>query len=227
MVSATDLPLQECPGEVFRIISTRYPSISIFERVASPDDFDLLYEIESLTNPRLRDEVGVISLVPREDRVFGPGSSWIMAPFTHPPREGGGGRFNRGFGMFYCADSEHVAIAETRYHSAKFLKESRIDEISTEMRVLRAQIGYQALRDASALDDEGISHRTDYTAGQALGDALKAHNEYGIRYNSVRGKGLCLGILRPVAVAAITHSRYLKYHYRDGEVYSVTPAKAV
>tara|TARA_Y100001972_G_scaffold82164_1_gene99963 strand:- start:2297 stop:2980 length:684 start_codon:yes stop_codon:yes gene_type:complete len=227
MVSSADLPLEECSGEVFRIISTRYPSISIFERVASPDDFDLLYEIESLTNPRLRDEVGDISLVPRADRVFGPGSSWIMAPFTHPPQPGRGGRFNREFGMFYCADSEHVAIAETRYHSAKFLKESRIDAITSEMRVLRAQVGYQALRDASDLDDDRISHTTDYTAGQALGDQLKAQNEYGIRYRSVRGNGLCIGILRPVAVAAITHSRYLNYHYRDGVVYSVTPAKAV
>ena len=225
MLSPGDLPLKARPGEVFRIISTRYPSISIFERVASPEDFDLLYEIEALTNPRLRDQVGDIALVAREDRVFGPGSSWIMAPFTHPPQPGSGGRFNSDFGMFYCAEREHTAIAETRYHSAKFLKDSRIESITTQMRVLRAQIGYQELRDASDLEDDMLSHSTDYTAGQALGDQLKAQNEYGIRYKSVRGKGMCIGILRPIAVAAITHSRYLNYHYRDGAVRSVTEAR--
>ena len=39
---------------------------------------------------------GDLYLVPREDRVAGPGASYIMAAFTHAPTDGRGGRF------FHC-----------------------------------------------------------------------------------------------------------------------------
>ena len=67
----------------WRIIPSRFPPIELFERVSDPGDLEAIYELESLTNPRLRDEVGDIRLVPPEDRVSGPGSSAIMAAFTH------------------------------------------------------------------------------------------------------------------------------------------------
>jgi hypothetical protein len=122
---------------VFRVILSRYPQIHLFERVASPEHWDVLYAVESLTNPRLRDEVGDIRLVPREDRVYGEGASWIMAAFAHPPVDGRGGRFNRDFGIYYCAADEAVAIAESSFHRARFLRESRIGKTTQDMRVIR------------------------------------------------------------------------------------------
>lgn len=227
MITLENLPLVEGGFQVYRIISTRYPQISIFERASSQKSFDLLYAFESLTNTRLRDEVGDISLVPKNDRVFGPGSSWIMAPFTHAPNSENGGRFNRDYGMFYAARRESDAIAETRHHSARFLRESRVSAITTEMRVLKAQLGFQELRDATGIQDEALYHKNDYTVGQALGALLRANSEYGIKYRSVRGRGDCVGIFRPIAVAAITHSRYLNYHFKDGKITSVSPAKVL
>jgi len=87
-------------------------------------------DAESLTNPRLRDKAGDIRLVPLADRVSGEGASWIMAPFTHPPKDGRGGRFNRDFGVWYCAAEEAVAIAESAFHRQRFLRESRILAVS-------------------------------------------------------------------------------------------------
>jgi len=57
----------------WRIIPSRFPPIALFERVTEPDDLDAILELESLTNPRLRDDVGDIRLVPAEDRIGGPG----------------------------------------------------------------------------------------------------------------------------------------------------------
>src|SRR4030088_1966236 len=54
----------------FRVIPSRYPTIHLFERGAVPADWDALYWIESLTNPRLRDEVGDIELVAPDERAF-------------------------------------------------------------------------------------------------------------------------------------------------------------
>ena len=47
----------------WRIIPSRFPPIDLFERIADPADWEALIQLESLTNPRLRDEVGEITLV--------------------------------------------------------------------------------------------------------------------------------------------------------------------
>src|SRR6478735_8391893 len=66
-----------------RIVASRLPTIHLFERVADPADWEALYRLESMTNPRIRNEVGELSLVPLADRVSGPNASVVMAPFTH------------------------------------------------------------------------------------------------------------------------------------------------
>ncbi len=90
MTDPVTLPVSEVDERVYRAILSRYPQIDLFERVSSPEEWDVLYAVESLTNPRLRDEVGDIRLVAPEDRVYGDGASWIMAAFTHTP-----GRWSR------------------------------------------------------------------------------------------------------------------------------------
>src|SRR5207244_2015605 len=99
----------------FRIIPSRFPPIELFERVSTPEEFEAIYEIEQLTNPRVRDEIGNINMIKKEERVFGSGTSNIMAAFTHLPPLGS--RFTDGsYGVYYAADSLEAAIAETKYH---------------------------------------------------------------------------------------------------------------
>jgi hypothetical protein len=72
-----------------------------------PDLMDELFYLEGLTSERLRDEVGAIALVDREDRVCGPGSTPVMAAFTHI---GVASRFSDGsFGVYYAAKTLHTA----------------------------------------------------------------------------------------------------------------------
>jgi hypothetical protein len=93
-----------------RIVASRLPTIHLFERVADPADWDALYKLESMTNPRLREQVGELSLVPVVDRVSGPNASVVMAPFTHLSPQGT--RFTDGhFGAYYAAESVDTAIA--------------------------------------------------------------------------------------------------------------------
>jgi len=202
--SPVDLP-------VYRVVSARYPQVNLFERVADPRDWGLLYQVESLTNPRLRDEAGNIRLVPLADRVSGEGASWIMAPFTHPPADGRGGRFNRDFGVWYCAAEEAVAIAESAFHRQRFLRESRIKAATLEMRLLRAWLGPATLHDLRQLAGHAIYDPDDYGAGQALGRELRAAGSNGLHYLSVRMAGECFGVLRPRVLSGAGHWRYLRY----------------
>ena len=42
----------------YRIIPSRFPPISLFEDIADPADLEAVFRVESLTNDRLREEVG-------------------------------------------------------------------------------------------------------------------------------------------------------------------------
>ena len=221
MIDIATLPSSEVNEPVYRVILSRYPQISLFERVSSRQDWDVLYAVESLTNPRLRDEVGDIRLVPPEDRVYGDGASWIMAAFTHPPVDGRGGRFNRDFGIYYCAPHEAVAIAETSFHRARFLRESRIEKTTQDMRVIRAQLGPVRLQDVRHLTGYTIYDPDDYREAQQIGFALRDVKSFGVHYQSVRESGECYGVMRPKAISDAIHWRYLRYHYEQGRIVQV------
>ncbi len=221
MIAIEDLPFSEVNEPVYRVILSRYPQIDLFERVSSPKDWNVLYAVESLTNSRLRDKVGDIRLVPPEDRVYGNGASWIMAAFTHPPVDGRGGRFNRDFGIYYCAAEESVAIAESSFHRARFLRESRIEQSTQEMRVLRAQLGATSLHDLRQLIGHAMYNPDDYGEAQQLGYALRDVNSFGVHYQSVRTQGECYGVMRPRALSDAVHWCYLRYYYEKGAIVQV------
>ena len=118
----------------YRIIPSRFPPISLFEAVADPADLEAVYAIEAMTNDRLRDEAGELSLVPPEDRVSGTGTSAIMAAFTHLNPVGD--RFTDGsYGVFYAGLTLATAIAETRHHRTHFLKATDEPAQELDMRV--------------------------------------------------------------------------------------------
>lgn len=205
---------------VYRVIASRYPQISLFERVASAQDFELLYAVESLTNPRLRDEVGDVRMVAPADRVYGDGASCIMGAFTHPPVSGQGGRFNADFGVFYCSKNLTVAIAESTYHRARFLADAGIETTQIDMRVIRATLDTAVLDDLRH-HDRAIYHPTDYSASQLLGRRLRDGGSYGVHYRSVRSTGDCIGVMRPPVLAHARHWRYLRYHFSGGAIAQV------
>ena len=69
--------------ESHRIIRSIYPPIFLFEDISDPADWDLIASAEAKTNPRVRDEIGELTLVPIDRRVSGPGASIVMGAFTH------------------------------------------------------------------------------------------------------------------------------------------------
>ena len=96
-------PLSEIEwAECYRLVPSRFPPVSLFERVASADEFDAVFAVEMLTNPRLRQEAGAIDIVESAERVFGPGSTPVMGSFCHLNRDGS--RFSDGtWGVYYLS----------------------------------------------------------------------------------------------------------------------------
>jgi len=206
----------------YRVIPSRFPAVGLFERVARPEDFDALYALEAMTNNRIRDELGDISLVPPEERLFGPGSTCIMAAFTHPNPQGS--RFSDGsYGVFYCARKRATALAETRHHSALFMQATREPPMRLQMRLYTVEAKGQAadLRAASR-NDPRIVAPDDYSYTQTIGRTLRASGAQGILYPSVRHPGgECLAALRTGIVKNCLHAAYLEYHWNGQGIEAV------
>jgi RES domain len=120
--------------QAWRIIPSRYPPIDLFERLTGdPAVWEALIALEQLTNPRIWQETGEISLVPPHERVSGAGASYVMASFTHlnPLRS----RFSDGtHGVYYAASEIETAIAETVYHFEAFARAAH-DPVRSDARV--------------------------------------------------------------------------------------------
>lgn len=201
----------------WRIIPSRFPPIQLFERVSEPADWDAVMELESLTNPRLRDEVGDIQLVSPADRISGPGAGAIMAAFTH--LNPAGSRFSDGaYGVFYTAREIETAIAETKHHRAAFMRATMQAAQELDMRVYAVDLNAQ-LHDLrgqqSALPE--IYDLKDYSAGQTLGRRLRSEGSHGIAYDSVRrAGGSCAAVFKPPVLSNCRQERHLCYVW-DGK----------
>lgn len=213
------------PG--WRIIPSRFPPIALFERVADPGDLEAVFAIEALTNPRLRDEAGDIRLVAPEDRISGPGTSIIMASFTHLNPEGS--RFGDGtFGVFYAANDLDTAVAETRYHRERFMRATHQGRMELDMRVYLVDL-MAPLHDLRGRRNDYplVYHPDDYAAGQQLAASLRRVGANGIAYDSVRRQGgECSAVFRPRFLSNCRQERHLCYVWDGHRIASLYEKRA-
>jgi hypothetical protein len=213
--------LPDLPGEqlqAYRLINSKFPPIALFDDVANGDEFDALYQIQALTNPRLLNEVGAIELIPRDQIPFGiPGCSYATAPFTHVNPDGS--RFGDGsFGVLYVADNMETALAEVAYHQNRYW--SKVENLSYERFVFRGltcRFSDAGMKDASGLPmTDSIYDAEDYTHSHQLGKAVKAAGSAGLKYGSVRSVGnRCWALMTPASVASIHQTAHYEMIWND------------
>ena len=184
----------------YRLVPSRFPPIGLFDSVASPQELEVAFALQALTNPRLRQEVGQLSLVPQEDRVAGPGSTPVMAAFCHLNPEGS--RFSDGtWGVYYAANSLETAVAEVSFHRASFLSHTKQPAIDIDMRSYVGRI-IQPLHDVRGRTGNTLHRPDDYGTQQAFARKLRATGAWGVVYRSVRNPevGQCVAVFRPKAI---------------------------
>lgn len=197
--------------QAYRLVNSRFPPIAMFDDVADAEEFEVLYEIQALTNPRLRNEVGQLELIPRSEIPFGiAGCSYATAPFTHV--NPAGSRFSDGsFGVLYLADTMETALAEVQHHQALYW--SRVRDLNYERFVFRGlscSFVDQAMKDATAIAaSDPIYDPDDYTASHRFGKAIRQTGCPGLRYHSVRSRGRhCWALMTPRPVLSIVQTAH-------------------
>lgn len=198
----------------FRIIPAAFPILHFFEDLADPSDMEILWEIESLTNERIRQDTGDFFLVSAKDRVSGQGSSVVMAAFTHVKLS----RFSNGsFGVYYAGLSTETAIRETVYHRERFLSATQEDACEITMRLYEGKIKKPLYDIRDNKKYQHLHHPNDYIPSQQFGEQLRKTQAWGLIYNSVRhDRGSCIAIYRPPAISIPKQLTYLRYIW-DGE----------
>jgi hypothetical protein len=200
-------------SQAYRIVPSRFPPAGLFDRIADPADLDAVFAIEAMTNPRLREEANTMKLVPPDRRISGPGSTPVMAAFTHLNPEGS--RFSDGtWGVFYAARNVITAVEETVSHREIFLAATGEPACEMEMRCYRTSI------DCKMHDIRGgwpeAHDAVSYSASVTLARELRAAGSNGIVYDSVRhAGGECVAVFYPDVVAPCVQAQHLIYRW-DG-----------
>lgn len=206
----------------WRIIPSRFPPVQLFERVTEPEDLDAVFELDALTNPRLRSEVGTTQLLSAENRTSGPGASVIMAAFAH--LNPSGSRFSDGsYGVFYSSNDIGTAIAETKYHRERFLRATSQPHMELDMRVYLVDLEGELhnLRGRKTTQPP-IYHPDNYAAGQYLGRELHKSGSNGIVYDSLRrAGGECAAVFRSSILSNARQERHLCYVWDGVHIASI------
>lgn len=200
----------------YRLIPSRFPPVSLFDRVARPEELDVVFAVQALTNPRLRQELGQIQLVPPSERVAGEGSTPVMAAFCHLNPEGS--RYSDGsWGVYYAADSLDTAVAEVSHHRARFLAATQEPAVELDLRCYVASVD-QPLHDARPATWRALHEPDSYAAPQRLARALRDQDSWGVAYRSVRREGgLCVALFRPRALRLpVQQGAHVTLHW-DGQ----------
>jgi len=213
----------------YRLVNSKFPPVALFEDVADAADFEVLYQLQAMTNPRLRNEMGQLELIARDEIPFGiTGCSYATAPFTH--LNPAGSRFSDGsFGVLYLADRMDTALAEVRYHQEHYW--SKVQGLNYERFVFRGltcRFTDAEMRDATAVPlSDPIYASDDYSQSRQLGHEVKRETCPGLRYNSVRSPGnTCWALMTPRPVASIIQAAHYEMVWND-QIVSVNQIKAM
>lgn len=208
--------------KTYRLIPSHYPPIDVFEDIADPALWELIVSAETKLNPRVRDVVGDLSLVPANRRVSGPGASWVMAAFTHVSTERPSRFSDGGYGVYYAGDCFEVALAETIYHFERRMQATVEPPMIADYRVLTAAIIAELddIRENGRFDEYLDPDPRHWGRAQAFARTLRdEHASNGIVYPSVRHPlGGAIAAFWPDVVGPATPGQQYGYHWNGERV---------
>ncbi|MGI9294325.1 MAG: RES family NAD+ phosphorylase [Pseudomonadales bacterium] len=200
----------------YRIFPSRFPPIALFETLVAPEELEVLYAIEAMTNDRIQAEAGNLYLLPKNEWVTGPGASVVMAAFTHIGRTS---RFSDGgYGVYYAGRDEDTAVAETVFHTERRLRDTDEAAIELDMRSYAGTIK-QPLEDIrgshyAELQDPDLR---SWGKCQRFGAGRRDAGAWGLLYRSARcAVGECIAAFRPLALSLPAQGKHLRYSW-NGE----------
>jgi hypothetical protein len=205
----------------YNLIPSRFPTVDVFARIA-PHRSAEIAEVESLTNPRLKERQRLLNGAAVVDVDHPLIQNWNHAPFTYSNPDG-----TRFFGPDHpaleLAEDLQTALAISIRKREAFLSRTREEPTAIEMRVLKRRVKgrFADTTDTRANDREQCRRIGALVAESGL-DGLLFHP-------AERPTGMCASILRGETLERAVQSDHFKFVW-DGEristIYSFSSGEA-
>ena len=203
-----------------RLIPSVYPTTGILDRIATPGDLPFVLELETWTNDRVSEKLGILHRIPKEEWVVGrPMSSVIMAAYCHPRLEGG--RFNGSDrGAWYAGRDPDTAHAEVIYHRTAELAEIGVFEARVQSRLYLAD--FDCTFHDVRKDHDDLHDPHSYKESQAFAKHLLDSGANGVIYRCVRRPGgECIACFRPKLVRNVRSDAHFEYRWEGSRTPSI------
>jgi hypothetical protein len=215
----------------YRIVSADLAPHELIADIASYTDYEAVLEVIALSGADVVDVIGQPALVPPTEWPTGPGAAWALLAFTKPAKPS---RFTDGtFGIWYAGEEYDTAVAETRYHQERLMRQWGEPPQDIEKQALFAQLSGPAV-DARQLQTTDPAryvalhdpNPANYPAAQAFGLTSQRSPAALMVYHSVRRAAAgdpgrtCIGALRANAIFGASPRVRTTYQW-DGHVVSV------
>lgn len=213
------------PRTVRLVTSARLREAVMTPLADSPDELDLLAEIEGATSGRLIAEERGSAGLSAAELVHGvPHAKFINASFAYAkPREPN--RFNPAErGAWYAALAAETCVAEVGFHMTTALADAgEFNTVVEYGEMLASMAGvFVDLRQATGHASLDPNPATGYPAGNALAGAARAAGHNGIIYPSVRDAGgTCIVALWPNVVQSVVQGAMFRFIWAGSPAFRV------
>jgi len=194
----------------YRLIPSRFPPVSIYERIIANDRIEELVQIENLTNPRLRQAkilTDGIDPIDPESPVL---QNWNLAPFTYS--QPGGTKFFRA--IYSCLELSgdlQTALAVSLARRSAFLELTDEPPQGIAMRVLKTPVK------GRFLDLRHLPATLSKDECWPIGEQVIEAGYDGILFQCPeRLSASCIAVLRETALGRTQQTKHFRFQW-DGK----------
>lgn len=198
----------------YRLIPSRFPPVSLYERVASEEVWPIVHSVEDLTNPRAQAR-RLLTGAAQIDEASPKLQNWNHAPFTYLNPEGTW-LLSPLFGAMELCDCLQTALAMSVRKRELFL--SRTDELPLylDMRVLCTRVKGR-FADLRRLDPT-LTQTARWQIGEQL---LNAGGNGALFSCPVRAAGTCIAIFNGEVLERSVQAEHFRFVWDGQRVKSV------
>src|SRR5215831_2061642 len=201
-------------GTWYRLIPSRFPPVSLYERVAPEEAWPVVHSVEELTNPRAQVR-RLLTGTAHTDEASPKLQNWNHAPFTYLNPEGTW-LLNPLFGAMELCDCLQTALAMSVRKRELFLSRTNEPPLDLDMRVLCTRVK-GTFADLRSLDPS-LTQKARWQIGEELLNVGANGGQFRCPF---RRAGTCLAIFNGDVLERSVQAEHFRFVWDGQRVRSV------
>ena len=209
--AAAEFDTIDVDGIYYVLIPSRFPPIDIFARISNGQD-EAFFELESLTNPRLKEKRQILNGADAVDGNSPLVQNWNHAPFAYPNPDGTY-FFGPDLSALELASDLETALAISVAKRERFLGDTSEPATGLDMRALS-----RTVRGRFA-DFRNLDPKMPTDQRRKLGQRVFEAGLDGLLFRSVdRPSGLCVSILQIGTLGNAVQGEHFRFNWNGSHI---------